>query len=937
MASQPEHDHVLPDGTTVRLRPIRPDDADRLLAMWARTSAESRRLRFPSDEGAEPLTIDQENIVGFVRVDAGTGYALVATLGRDDDARIVGVARWHADPQEPGSATFGVLVEDAEQGRGIGTALGRHVAQHAAENGIRTLVGDLHEDNVRMLGMLDDLGLDYLTTETGGLLRADFDLEIDEDFLRVVADDEREAARAALERFFSPERVAVVGASRDPLAIGGLVLRNLLDGRFTGVVYPVNPNAPYVQGIAAYPSLSDCPEVPDLVLVCVPGALVNQIVDEAGKLGVRAVCVISAGFAEVGTDEGHQRQDDLMAIARGHGLRIVGPNCMGLLNGTASTRMNGTFSETFPSPGRLAFSSQSGALGLAVLEHVDKLGLGISTFVSIGNKADISGNDLLLYWERDPETDVILLYLESFGNPRKFSRIARRISRHKPIVAVKSGRTSAGSRAASSHTAAVSSGDVAVEALFRQTGVIRTDTLEELFDVATLLSQQPLPPGRNVAILTNAGGPGILAADALENAGLSVPALTDETKARLTEFLPVEAGLNNPVDMIASASPEGYRRAIEVLGNAPEVDALFVIFIEAGASTTEGVARGILDARDAVPATIPMVMVSMGAKDEVPLLEDAGIPTFGFPEDAARALGRVARYADWRRQPLGHPIRPDGVDSARARSIVEAALRARGNDPEHGDGDTKPTKRLIGQPHAARAVGQTVEVPRGHSVWLSSAEADGLLDAYGITQPETRTVRTPEEAAEAQRALAEATGSPSVVIKVASPIHKSDVGGVRVGITSPGGASTAVEEMRQAMVYADLADHAEAFLVQQMIEDGIEMVVGVSHDPSFGPLLVTGMGGTLVELYRDVSVRVTPVTDVDLGEMLDGLRMKPLLTGYRGSSPKDVEALKDLLARINAMVEDLPEITELDLNPVFVRPEGRGAIAVDIRCKVTQP
>lgn len=929
MVSSAEHDHVLPDGTTVRLRPLRPDDAQRLLDMWARTSAASRAARFPHRDGigTPAREITEDNIAGFVRLDEDRDFAMVATLGRSDEERIVGIARYVGDEDDKGAAVFGVLVQDEHQGRGIGTALGRTVATTAVERGVQTLVGDLGADNQRMLALLEDLGLDYVTGEHDGLLRADFDLELDEDFLRVVDDEERDAARAALERFFSPGKVAVVGASRNPTAIGGLVLRNLLDGRFSGVVYPVNPHTPHVQGVAAYASLAACPEVPDLVLVCVPAHLVNDIVDEAGRLGVRAVCVISAGFSEIGTEVGTERQDRLLDIARGHGLRIIGPNCMGLLNGAESVRMNGTFSSTFPAPGRLAFSSQSGALGLAVLEHVHALGLGISTFVSIGNKADISGNDLLLYWENDADTDVILLYLESFGNPRKFSRIARRISRRKPIVAVKSGRTSAGSRAASSHTAAVSSGDVAVEALFRQTGVVRTDTLEELFDVAAMLSQQPLPRGRNVAILTNAGGPGILAADALESAGLEVPHLSDDTIAQLREFLPEEAGVNNPVDMIASASADGYERAVRVLGNAPEVDALYVIFIEAGATTTEGVAEGILRARSDVPKDVPLVMVSMGAKGEVPILERAGIPTFGFPEDAARALGRVAGYADWRRRPLGVPVVPEGIDKDRARAIVGAALRAAGDA-----GGAAPGKRLIGQPHAARAVGQKVTVDKGHSTWLSSSEAEGLLDAYGITQPRSRVVRTPEEAADAARDIAG-----SVVVKVASPIHKSDIGGVRVGLTSPGGAAKAVEEMRAALIAGGLEEHAESFLVQEMIEDGIEMVVGVSHDPSFGPLIVTGMGGTLVELYRDVSVRVTPLTDVDLGEMLDGLRMKPLLTGYRGSAPKDIDALKDLLARINAMVEDLPEITELDLNPVFVRDDGKGAVAVDIRCRVTQP
>ena len=483
------HDHVLPDGTTVYVRPITPEDAGRLLRMWDRTSDRSRRQRFHGS-----FDLNERTVKLFTEFDPALQFALVATLGRGEDESIVGVARYVQDPDDPSHAEFAALVEDAQQGRGVGTALVRHVAMHAYEAGVRTLSGDVLADNARMLRLINELGFEHKDQRDQSVVRSDLGLELGESFLRVVDEDERKAATASLNRFFSPESIAVVGASRDPKSIGGLVFDHILHGRFAGVVYPVNPNAQYVSAVQAYPSVSDLPTVPDLVLVCVPARFVAGVVDEAGTAGVRAVCIVSAGFSEAG-EEGRARHDELMEIVRAHGMRVVGPNCMGIMNATEGVRMNGTFSSTFPMPGRMAFSSQSGALGLAVIEHANDLGLGLSTFVSVGNKADISGNDLLLYWDQDPDTDVILLYLESFGNPRKFSRIARRISRHKPIVAVKSGRTGAGVRAASSHTAAISAGDVAVEALFKQAGVIRTDTLEELFDVATLLSSQPLPRG----------------------------------------------------------------------------------------------------------------------------------------------------------------------------------------------------------------------------------------------------------------------------------------------------------------------------------------------------------------------------------------------------------------------------------------------------------
>ncbi|MFA9444053.1 GNAT family N-acetyltransferase [Egicoccus sp. AB-alg6-2] len=885
------HDHVLPDGTTVRIRPITPDDKGLLLGMWGRTSADSRRARFLGS-----FNLDESNVARFTDLDPKMQYALIATRGRRENEQMIGVARYERDPDRLDSAEFAALVEDAHQGRGVGTALVRELALAAADAGITHLSGDILSDNTRMLNLVRELGLEYRSDrDFGGVVRSDLEVAISEQFLNVVAESEREAAEAGLRRFFRPEKVAVVGASRNKTSIGGLVFDNILEGGFTGVVYPVNPNAPYVQGVAAYPSLSDCPEVPDLVFVCVPSRFVNDLVDEAGELGVKAVCVISAGFSEVG-EEGEERQADLMERARGYGLRIIGPNCMGLLNGNDDVRMNGTFSQTFPQAGRVSMSSQSGALGLAVLEHVDNLGLGISTFVSVGNKADISGNDLLLYWEQDPDTDVILMYLESFGNPRKFSRIARRVSRRKPIVAVKSGRTSAGVRAASSHTAAISSGDTAVEALFRQTGVIRTDTLEEMFDVATLLSSQGLPSGNKVAILTNAGGPGILAADALEANGLEVPPLSDRTIEQLRTFLPAEAGVGNPVDMIASATPAAYERALEVLGNADEIDMVFVIFIPTGTTATEDVARSLIEAKSKLAAGTPVVSVFMSATGMPPELAEAEIPSFAFPEAAARAMGRVATYSAWRRRPLGEVVEPDGMDREAARRIVDRAL-ADAHDPT--------------------------------AAWLSSEDAEALLRAYGVPLARSRVVATPEEGARTQAEFAA-----PVAVKVAAPIHKTDVGGIELGLSSPEAVAEAISRIRQSLIDADLGEHADAFLVQEMVGEGLEMVVGVTHDPSFGPIVMAGMGGTLVELLRDVSVRITPLTDRDVDDMLADLRMAPLLTGYRGAPPADVPALKDLLFRINAMVEDLPEVAELDLNPIFVRPDGRGVVGVDVRLKL---
>ena len=876
---------VLKDGLTVHIRPIRPEDNDRMMDLWNRFSQETIRLRFFA-----PRNMNAQQMRYFTNVDYKDRFALVAETG----GRIVGVSRFDRLLERPDVAEFAVVVEDAEQGRGIGTALVRALAEPAADLGITGFEGDILGENSRMLQMMRDAGLAPAFSNEGTVVHTSFAATPTEEFLAAGDEQDRLAAVAALKSVFTPASIAVVGASRDPRTIGGLVFDNLLGGGFEGPVYPVNPSAPYVQSVAAYTSVSACPTVPEMVLVCVPAPLVLDVVREAAELGTKAAVIISAGFNEAGP-QGAQRERALMEMVRAHGIRVVGPNCMGVLNAAPDVRMNGTFSQVFPPPGRVAFSSQSGALGLAILAAAQRLGLGLSTFASVGNKADLSGNDLLQYWEADPDTDVILLYLESFGNPRKFGRIARRIGRSKPIVAVKSGRTTAGERAASSHTGALAAGDVAVEALFRQAGVLRTDTLEELFNVATVLANQPVPAGDGVAILTNGGGPGILAADACESNGLTVPELEPETIAALSEFLPAEAGIRNPVDMIASATAESYGKAIRVLAADPNVHSLLVIFIPPVVTRAEDVALAMAAARVDIDSEIPIVSVFMSEAGIPAELTQARIPSFRFPEGAAQALGKIARYGHWRRSDLGNVVEVRDADVDAARAVVDEVL--------HDD------------------------VTEG---WLDAHRTDRLLTAFGIPTAKTRVVHTPEEAAAVQEEFAA-----PVAVKSAAPIHKTELGGVRLGLGRPTQVAEAVRAIRDELLQAGRPDVVEAgFLVQEMVGEGVEMVVGVSSDPTFGPILMAGMGGTLVELLKDVAVRIHPLTDVDVDEMLTSLLGYPLLTGYRGSEPVDVQAFKGLLFRLSALVEAVPEISELDLNPVFVRRHG--VAAVDARIKLAR-
>jgi acyl-CoA synthetase (NDP forming) len=545
-------------------------------------------------------------------------------------------------------------------------------------------------------------------------------------------------------------------------------------------------------------------------------------------------------------------------------------------------------------------SSESGGLGLAILAAAARLDLGFCSFVSVGNRADVSSNDLLEYWEGDAGTDVILLYLESFGNPRRFARIARRVSRCKPIVAVKAGRTQAGRRAARSHTAALAASDVAADALFHQTGVIRAETLEELFDLATALAHPQLPRGRRTAVLTNAGGPGILCADACEAAGLVLPELSEPTRTMLRAFLPPAASLGNPVDTIASVTPEHFRRAVTTLLGSGEVDALIVLYVDAGlcapGTVTEAIQEGVASAR-AGGASQPVLacLVPEPPGRTLAVCERERIPCYAFPEAAARALGKVAAYAEWRAQPVGRV-------------------------PDFGDMDL-PTARFL----CRRALDE-----RGAG-WLSAEETRGVLQALRLPVAPGGVARTAEAAASLARAL----GFP-VAVKLASQrlVHKTEVGGVRLNLTDEEQVRRAFGEIGARLAADHNLEAMEGVLVQPMVSGGKEVMVGMVQDPLFGPLLAFGLGGIYVEILGDVCFRVTPVTDRDAAEMVRGIRGSRLFQGYRGHPPADVPALEEVLLRVSRLVEEVPEIQELDLNPIFALPPGQGCRIVDARMRV---
>jgi acetyl coenzyme A synthetase (ADP forming)-like protein len=883
-ASDPEADVVLRDGSMVHVRPANPLDEPSIRSFLGDLRAESLHLRFGT--AAPNLDVLARQ---FAQAPSRDHVALLGVTGADH--AVVGEAGYERVSDD--RAEVAIVVADRFHGRGLGTSLLGLLAKMADTDGIGVFEADVLPENGPMIEVFRESGLPIRIGSEPGVVRVEISTSMTPEARDRFEHREELAAAAAVRRLLSPRSIAVIGASRDRRTIGGGLFRNLLDGQFGGPVYPVNPAAHSVQGVRAYGSILEIPDPVDVALVVVPAAAVAAVARDCARHGVKGLVVISAGFSEVGP-AGAERQAELLAICREAGMRLIGPNCMGVANTAADIQMNAQFAPIAPLPGNVGFLSQSGALGLALIDHANRLGLGLSTFVSVGNKADLSGNDFLCYWEGDEDTDVILLYLESLGNPRRFARIARRVARSKPIAVVKSGRSAAGARATSSHTGVLlGASDVTVDALFRQAGVIRTDTLAELFDVASLLANQPLPSGPRVAILTNGGGPGILAADACEAAGLVVPPLADAVRARLAEWLPSAAGLANPVDMIASATADDYGRAIEGMAADPGIDGLIVIFAPPLVTRADDVATAIRTAAARLPRPIPVMAVFMSAAGAPAQLSaaDARIPSYTFPENAAHALARAVRYAEWRARPEGNVPALPGIREDEAVAAVAAMLAI------------------------------------GSARWLDPEEVRKLLECYGLPLVEQLSAASSEEAADIAGRL-----SGPVALKGIAPgvLHKTELQGVRLGLTGPTEVEVAADDITRA--FAAAGHSVAGFLVQPMAPPGVEMLVGVVHDRLFGPVVACAAGGTEAELLKDVSVRITPLTDLDAHEMVRSLATFPLLDGYRGAVRSDVAALEDVLLRVSAMVEAHPDIAEMDLNPVIVGPDG--ALIVDARVRL---
>ncbi|MBL8188802.1 MAG: GNAT family N-acetyltransferase [Acidobacteria bacterium] len=887
-------DVLLRDGALVRMRFLRQTDREGLIALFKRCSPETIRYRFLRMVTSLPDSqLDQ-----LVAVDGRSHVALVLTQGEIANEKIVAVGRYFVLDEQPTTAEVSFLVEDAFQRRGIGTILLDALAEFARQHGITRFAADVLADNRLMLSVFRKAGYALTANISYGVTHLEFPISRNEVAEARRDAQEAEAERASLSHVFEPKTVAVIGASRDPASVGGALFRNLLRWGFTGTLFPINQSANSIAGVHAYASITDLPEPPELVFIAVPAEHVIETARQCAAAGARALCVLSAGFAETGAT-GRAEQNNLLDVCRASGMRLVGPNCMGLVNTSGNVRLLGTFAPVEPPAGNVAMSSQSGALGLALMAQAGEIGLGVSSFISVGNKADVSGNDLLQFWESDEATDVILFYLESFGNPRRFARIARRVSRAKPIVAVKSGRTSAGARAASSHTAALASSDRAADALFAQTGIIRVDTLAEFFSVARLLASQPIPKGKRLGVLTNGGGPGIIAVDAAIAAGLEIPPLSETTQAKLRDVLPAAATVTNPVDMIASASPAHYRACLEILCDDPDLDSLLVIFIPPLATPTREVAQvlsDVLAARPNLQKTVAAVFFDpYSTTIKVPVSESKtakakrSVPVYDFPESAAVALAAAVKYGLWRSTPTGS-IADIAVDRDLAQSII-------------------------------------ARYPSGG--WLNQPDVAALLNTAGIHIVPAKIAHTAKEAA----AAAAEFQSP-VALKVHQPavLHKSDVGGVLLNI-APADAAAGFQQLAR-----QLAEHnitLEAASVMPMAKPGVEVLAGITHDPVFGPLVAFGSGGFFVELLDDVVFRVLPLTDRDAREMILSTRAHRLLKGYRGAPEADIASVEDLLLRLGALAEAVPQIAEIDLNPVIVHPRGEGLTMIDARIRLS--
>jgi acyl-CoA synthetase (NDP forming)/GNAT superfamily N-acetyltransferase len=877
---------LLADGRTVEIRPATPADFDAVKAMHEAMSPDNVYLRFFS---LSRLAAGQE--ARRVTREPGPDHAALLAIF---DGQVVGLASYEVARAEGKTAEVAFAVADTMHHRGIATLLLEHLVSLARARQLEALTADALQENTGMLRVFSDAGLPVVSKREDGVVAITIPLPPDdagrqlEDYLETVAARERSANVASLRPLFAPRSVVVIGASRRTGTVGRSVLDNIKAGGYAGQLYAVNPNAvasrggdpPYspgeIGGVACFPDVASLPETPDLAVLAVPPIAVVDTAEACGRRGVRGLVVLtSAVDAPVGAD--------LLAVCRRHGMRLIGPNCFGIA--VPSIGLDATFAAANPATGSVGLVMQSGGIGFAMVDHLTRLGIGISSFASVGNKLDVSSNDMLMWWEQDGQTKAAVLYIESFGNPRKFGRTARRVGLKMPVLTVHAGRSEAGQRAAASHTAAIASPLVTREALFEQAGIIAVPSFGELMGATALLATQSPPAGRTVAIMSNVGGAGVLAADACTDLGLAVHHPREQTRRRLHTIVPAGGSVDGPVDTAATVSAEAFKQVLEVLDADEDVHSIIALVLRTGAT------GDLLQAIAEADVSVPLAVVVLNQPEAVRLVDAKGgkVPAYAYPEVAARALSRAVKYAEWRAAPRRTvPAFPD-VDADRAREIVRAFL---------------------------------AEQPDGG--WLSQPDVIALLALYRIPLVSTIVARTEDDAA----TVAAQAGYP-VALKAEVPglTHKTDAGAVLLDLRTEAGVRSG---------YRRLAGRFGARLtgvaVQPMITGGTEVIIGVTDDQMFGPLVVFGLGGVATEVLADHAARLAPLTEADANTLISSIRSAALLYGHRGAPAADLMALRDVLLRVSRLTDDLPEITELGLNPVIARPDS--AVAVDARIRV---
>jgi acyl-CoA synthetase (NDP forming)/GNAT superfamily N-acetyltransferase len=859
-----EADVLLRDGQAAHLRPIAPDDEQRLVDFYEKVSAESKYLRF----FAPMPRLADKDVRRFTHVDHHERVAFVLTVAGD----IIAVGRFDRIPdhgRRRGEAEVAFLVQDAHQGRGIGQLLLEHLAQAGRERGVEKFVAEVLPQNRRMITIFREAGYQVAGGFEDGVMRLEFPISATETSISVMQAREHRAEATSIQHFFQARSVAVIGASRRHDTIGQALVRNLVLGDYQGRTYVVNPSAEAVAGMPAYASVADIPDSVDIAIVAVPADAVQDVVLDCAAKGVHGLVVISSGFAETG-EEGRLRQRRLVGLARSYGLRVIGPNALGVINTSADYSLNASLSPLMPPRGRAGFFCQSGALGVAILEKVARRGLGLSTFVSAGNRADVSGNDLLQYWEEDEATEVVLLYLESIGNPRKFSRVARRVSQRKPVIAVRSGRSTQGVPMGHAVRSIVAP-QAAVDAMFRQAGVIQVDTLEEMFDVAQLVAHQPLPKGRRVAVVGNSDALGLLAADAAAAVGLEVRA---------------------PVALGSDATAEDFEDALDAAVDDPDIDAVVAVFIPP--LNTTGVEVADVLAAVGEQSDKPLVSTFLAAEGVPELLRvpdlagsTAGrgsVPSYPAPEAAVRALARVAEYAAWLAKPEGDMVVAEEVDAGRARAVVEDVLTT---------------------------------APEGRD--LTFGELRQVLDAYGIDLWDRIAVDSEASAV----AAGERLGWDVVLKATAEHLRqRPDLAHVWRSIASPAEMREAWRSMQTVIDNPGSA----GFIVQRNGAPGVPVSIGGVEDPLFGPVVSFGVSGVASELLGDRSYRIPPMHSGEVFDMIREIKAAPLLFGYRGGEKADVAALEDLVLRLAQLKNDLPRVRSLHLNLVLAGAHGASVL-----------